>query len=103
MASRGNVPVRERLTRMEDAMATLKQDFDEFRDWQHKRAGEDDAFRNEMRRAFNGQGVEPGIFIRIDRLEQAETRRTRHYWIVFATAVAALSTALLNVFHGGGP
>jgi hypothetical protein len=56
-----------------------------------------------MRRSFNGQGVEPGIFTRLDRLEQAETRRTRHYWIVFATAVAALSTALLNVFHGGGP
>ncbi len=40
-------------------------------------------------------GAPPGLVVRVDRLEQAEGRRSRFVWLALGAALTALGKALL--------
>lgn len=42
-----------------------------------------------------GVDGKPGIVVRLDRIEQAEAKRSKFMWIAIATAVAALGKSFL--------
>ncbi len=43
-----------------------------------------------------GTGDQPGIVVRLDRLEQTESRRAKLVWIAIAAAATALAKAMLS-------
>lgn len=91
------VEIIEQLARLEVRLDNQRAEQSHGQELLNDRLGNIDKSLEKLQHNLSGNG-EDGLFIRIDRLEQSERRRSRLTWIAIAAAVAALLPALFELF-----
>lgn len=56
---------------------------------------------DDIHRAVSGTNGEPGLKLRVDRLEQAESRRGRYAYATFVALAGLVSERLWQIFSRG--
>ena len=85
--------IRERIARIELTQETINRERQEIRQ-------SVDELTMEIRQQFEGINGNPGITMRLDRLEQTEKTRAKWFWLTITSSVGAFATVIIErIFH----
>lgn len=65
---------------------------EQYNDFDRRLGNIEESIKNIETRLFTGNGT-PAVLTRIDRLEQRQSARQKHFWVLYAAITAALLAA----------